>query len=264
MIAAESKLIIYSPPTLISLKNIKKVVLSPHYDDFCFSLSGFIKAEEHWHVINIFSQCNHIADRYLKCLTGEINYLKITAIRDQEDIEFFKLFDGSRENLGLKEATLRGSNPFDLKYLNEVIGELSKVLVPRLNQISAKESSVIDLYCPMGIGGHIDHLATLLCIRNSLIDLSKSFNFYIYEDLPYASNPTMRQKGLSNFSANFHDSIQFLNRVNLLNDSEKFLKSKFISIYRSQHESEPSFDRFSIAHNGHNARFESVWSLINI
>ena len=115
----------------------------------------------------------------------------------------------------------------------------------------------------MGVGGHIDHLATLLCIRNSLTHLSKAFNIYFYEDLPYASNLIIRQIGLSRFLAYFDHKIKFLNKRNILNEILQAEKNKLISIYESQHEGGSYCEKFSITHNDKNNRYESIWSLVS-
>lgn len=158
------------------------ILLSPHLDDVAFSMSGFlyylIQKKYNVYLINIFNNSNY-------CLPG----FKTDCVNKQREIEdhkFAKQFNLNKINFNLDDSSI-------LKHT-----ELSETLcVP--NDIRRKKVHALlfeffnitkpcKIFCPIAIGGHIDHrMVKEICLE---IGYRSFQNIFFYEDLPYACNYT--------------------------------------------------------------------------
>ena len=216
------------------MKISNKVFLSPHFDDLAFSLSGHLLDWREGFLVNIFSVCNRVTSKYKSQNPMHYDVTSVSKIRDAEDILFCNQFYLNRFNLEMSEATVRGEHHFNLNGLEPLKNELSNILIPFLLQlVEADQQAKLALYCPMGIGGHIDHLATLQVVIGNYQVLRQFFDIYFYEEFPYASSKLIRKTGLINFYSCF-ENAQYRNFVKQLNTAEVEAKIDLISIYQSQ------------------------------
>lgn len=223
------------------------IFLSPHRDDACFSLSATIARLGGGHLVNIFTKSQYVAHPSLANHIPPLTAEQISHIRRREDQVFCKLTNLHIYDLGLDEATLRGL-PWNLDINNDYSDEhiqQSKIvyahLVPLLSRISDQcGDQQITLYCPMAIGFHRDHVATLVATRMIFEDhFSTNLRFAFYEDLPYASWAGEREKGINFFTSIFTEPQ--LRKYYLPLDSKQInLKRQFVNVYASQHDGLPN------------------------
>jgi LmbE family N-acetylglucosaminyl deacetylase len=162
----------------------KIYILSPHIDDAAFGLALTI------------SKCanNNIPVTIINCFTvtkwtaiavenKEIN--AVSLLRKTEDAEFYKTIGNiTIINLDLIDAPLRNGyifqqQPFQQNEI-ELIDELEKLIEKYVDGL---------LFCPLGIGNHIDHA---IC-RAAVLKLYKKIKVLFYEDLPYARRISAEQ-----------------------------------------------------------------------
>ena len=186
-------------------------LLSPHFDDICFSLASFSYRLKRGKIFTLFSWSANIVNEKIKFIVGAHN-LKggteafdysvglVSRLRLTEEKDFCRdiAFDLA---LGcFVDAPLRGRHPFkdsiqnaleDTKIFSEKIRAiLESIAHPKSNQAKPL------LLCPIGIGNHIDHLIVLNVIVQNLDPIRAKFRVGFYEDLPYASKSQNRQVGI--------------------------------------------------------------------
>jgi LmbE family N-acetylglucosaminyl deacetylase len=170
------------------------VVLSPHRDDACLSLGGLIKAIGHGVVINLFTRSLTIA----QAPVSEVSEEMVERIREEEDRKFIEHCNLERHEFRLPEPPLEGRYEFDASYIETDVERLTPPLISKLTQIGelqAREKAI--LFCPCGIGGHVNHLATLETVLRNSGALARSYELMFYEDLPYASRARRRWAGIA-------------------------------------------------------------------
>ena len=120
----------------------------------------------------------------------------------------------NRHDLKLEEPRLIGYQAFDLINLEAAVARTSEQLIPFLIDFlpSGGYSREVNLYCPAGIGGHRDHLSTLLAVRGAFDKLRSRSAIHLYEDLHYASVPQARETGTKTCSADISRRRSVLNR----------------------------------------------------
>lgn len=209
------------------------VYLSPHHDDICYSLGALVNQLQRGHLINIFTVSNYLANQ---------NYTKngeATLIRQAEDLEFVTKCDLTCRDLQLADAGITHGNSFDLRDLEIDLDALQHTLIDYLQQLG---SSII--FCPMGIGGHRNHISTTQSILKNQKDLTQH-TFYYYVDMPYAARADIKDKGLSNFKNLAKDQgydIVEPAYSNIITDSQS--KLDLIKLYASQYNRLPSIKDF--------------------
>lgn len=160
-------------------------ILSPHIDDAAFSLaltiSQLVACGLPVTIINCFTISRFTA------VVGPKDRETVTWLRKSEDQAFNELLNLQLRliNLDLYDAPLRNnyiwsSQPFDP-------AEISLV-----HRVSSELNRIVDglLFCPLGIGDHIDHL---IC-KEAVLQMDPPVRALFYEDLPYASRITNEQK----------------------------------------------------------------------
>lgn len=239
------------------------IFLSPHHDDVCFSLAITTMALGGGHIINIFSQSDNVAGPTRELMGEERNQSSVSALRAQEDVQFCKIVNLVRHDLGLLDSPLRGDDPFDASNVDDQAIVVESALEPLLRKLIADSeigAESVNLFCPMGIGGHRDHLATLKAVTRLQAKLPFGFKFRFYEDLFYASDYSTRQKGLERFAA-MNANKQFYKIPLRLTPADLDKKMQMTNLYKSQHESMQPASVFIPAdiclHGPHEAIWES-------
>ena len=229
------------------MNNAPKIyILSPHIDDAAFGLALTI------------SKCanNNIPVTIINCFTVTkwtaiaVDNKEISAVsllRKNEDAAFYKTIGNiTIINLDLTDAPLRNGyifqqQPFQQNEI-ELIDELTTLLEKYVDGL---------LFCPLGIGNHIDHA---IC-RAAVLKLYKKINVLFYEDLPYARRISAQQ-----IESHIKQLEQELD-VQLTNHTDGFLNCKIdkeqaIRLYKSQMNEEIASE--IIAHLNH-LKGERVW-----
>ncbi len=212
-------------PFLTISKPLKIYILSPHIDDAAFGLGLTISkcADKQIPVtiINCFTVTKWTA---VSVETKEVN--AVSRLRKNEDEAFYKAFNGKINiiNLDLLDAPLRNgyifqNQPFQQNEL-ELIEELKKLLQLHVDGL---------LFCPLGIGNHIDHA---ICLE-AVAQLYKNLNVLFYEDLPYACRITTTELTTHIKDAEERLQVEFINYTEGLRNC-KIDKEQAICIYKSQ------------------------------
>jgi LmbE family N-acetylglucosaminyl deacetylase len=164
------------------------LLLSPHSDDIAYSLCGRLLADgirlEACVMVTVFSisQFAPYANPPLADTAA------ITAFRADEDWAFARAVGLQRIELGLCEAPIRdGITNVDDLFTRECLGHpyLGTLITKLRPVLTAADWS--EIYLPLGLGGHIDHLMLKEAVLHSGI---KAQRVRFYEDLPYAGEMT--------------------------------------------------------------------------
>jgi LmbE family N-acetylglucosaminyl deacetylase len=153
-------------------------ILSPHIDDAAYSLALTISkcamSKMEITIINCFTVTNW-ALRFVSK-----NVKEISDLRKKEDVEFYNNYNVPVRivNLDLLDAPLRNGFIFQEKSFEETEWKM----VEYLKNYLEKNCDGI-LFCPLGIGDHIDHA---ICLE-TVVQLYKKMDVLFFEDLPYAS-----------------------------------------------------------------------------
>lgn len=183
--------------------------ISPHLDDVALSCPKAISALNRQgfaiKTVTIFSQSTH------PHVAGRRAWEKVSYDdRKREDLAASKLLNAQAIHLDFLDAPYREEklNSFnklistDPKLYPEVIANVTKRLETLVN-----EHAPLKIFCPLGIGWHIDHLITFEAIQKLRESLKgkKEIEFYFYEDRPYAfisGSYRLRLAEIGTFSAN--------------------------------------------------------------
>jgi len=157
------------------------VVLSPHFDDACFSLGSFLASIGHGTVVNIFTQGLHLNDVKTK---AQFSQKLIYAIRDYEDEAFCRRCGLARDDLGCEEPVLRGRRPADLDGVHDDLSQITGPVLRALGKLSGGRRGY--LFVPLGIGPHVNHRATTECVLRHMASIGRHYDVMFYEDQPYA------------------------------------------------------------------------------
>lgn len=213
------------------------IILSPHFDDACFSLGGFLKAVGQGILINIFTRGTHLARRDLARVGLPPDGVHF--IRDSEDREFARVCGLRRYDLECEEPHLRGRRPSEVEAgLPDDIRQLEEKLLPLLLAPGEETRARPALFAPLGIGAHVNHRAIAEIVMRHRAQLGAIFDLHFYEDLPYASNPFHRLAAI----ARLRRRVGPVRRQSF--ETQWGEKRELIGIYHSQHWQTPSFARF--------------------
>lgn len=214
-------------------------------------------------MVNLFTRSSYVAVRGMM-LPAEprARVQVISRLRDQEDQLFADAARLARHNLGLWEPPLMGRRPFDLADLGVEVAALSNRLMPCILSMlpDNRDARKTHLYCPMGIGGHRNHISTLLAIRHAYDVIRDRCTLFLYEDLHYASVRRARQDGVQRARQIF--ARQILSPMILpINSNGTKRKMQFISIYASQHAAPPREADYTPASGIDGGPHEIVWKV---
>jgi hypothetical protein len=235
--------------------------LSPHHDDVCFSI-GHIARQQGGDLINLFTRSEY-AVAPIPLPTERLARIEaVSRIRRDEDVRYCQACGLSRHDLQLSEPSLFGIGSRDSRDLEDEIASLSTRLLAFLEKrLSAvNDSGAIALYCPMGIGGHRNHLSTLMTIRKNIDLIQRTCTVFLYEDLHYASDPAIRKAGIKRAKTIFKG--RRLNRfVTRLPWAAVQQKMEDVGIYLSQHLHPPEITKYIPASNVAPVVHESIWKV---
>ncbi len=238
-----------------------QVYLSPHHDDVCFSI-GWLAGQFGGELVNLFTLSAYVAVDMDLPADGVARVEVVSLLRRLEDQRFAQAAGLAPHDLRLRDAPLTGHAPFDLTGLDLEVAGLSASLMPYLLAMLPGDGDpgAASLYCPMGIGGHRDHLSTLLAVRRDYDALRHRCTLFLYEDLHYASVPAARDAGLRR-AAQIFTGTQ-LSRILLpLRPHEAERKLHWIGLYASQHARAPRLADYTPASGIASGPHEIVWQV---
>jgi LmbE family N-acetylglucosaminyl deacetylase len=216
------------------------VYLSPHPDDVCFSLGMLAARRNTGALLTIFSTSRFVAEA-APLPTDPASELRwVTALRQAEDRQFAGATGLRLIDLGLLDAPLRGRDPFDDSHVTEDASLIERPLLEAIELATVGRPAGFRpwLFCPMGIGGHADHLAVLAAVLGNLQQLDRVHRIAFYEDLPYASKLWLRLTGIARFNCAWRGPE--LKRCSLYLGPDTERKLALIRIYESQFRRLPS------------------------
>lgn len=202
---------------------MKFIFVSPHFDDICFSLDGFINKIKNFdkEIINVFTRSSYI--RRMKLICSDQNFKEdiVSKIRDNEDNNYLNQYNFlNKRNLDFKDC---GNFDKDKKE------KLKSIL---MESITNTEEPI--LVFPMGVGLHHDHVKVFETCCELIEENKYKFDYIIYEDLPYShvkKDRKNRVKQLDEFikKHNLFYHKNYLNRTDIKN------KCNSIMFYETQH-----------------------------
>lgn len=239
--------------------------LSPHFDDICFSLGSLVSCSGEGKLINFFTNSFNLAKGGYCGLGPKLSKpeltSKVTNVRRSEDLKFARRVGLQQFVAGFDDAPVRGRHPFE----NSIVNSTDDGILLNDKVMSVISAAGQDrpqdmrpwFYCPMGIGGHVDHLTILRIVLRNFDLLNGMYRIAFYEDLHYASNSAVREAGVSCFRS-LAGSVT-LKRTAYPIDDEGF-KTGLVGFYESQLKSKPKICDFTPALNFSSAPHEAIWT----
>lgn len=172
--------------------------LAPHFDDICFSLGAYVRRRRRGILLTLFSISRYVARPDELQIKASERTAAISALRLAEDLAFARQVGLRQLTAGLDEAPVRGREPFDTDKAAADAILLDRQVIDAIFAAAPERAAGPRpwLYCPMGIGGHVDHVAVLTIVLKHYEALRASYRIAFYEDLHYASAWTLRVAGL--------------------------------------------------------------------
>lgn len=229
------------------------IYLSPHYDDIAFSLGAWVAARPGGRLVNLFTRSGYVAGTPTDHWPDAATIGRVGLLRRDEDTAFSQRYQLDRIDLGLDEPPVRRRTPWDLGGLADDIEQARAPLAALLTALP----SGARIYCPAGIGGHVNHLAVRAVVVELLPELfGRSVLFY--EDLPYAASSRARRRGIADLRAALKGK-----RLRRETWASSLRKLESVNCYPSQlAESAASLRRFSPRALWPIGRHEAVWRLL--
>jgi hypothetical protein len=246
-----------TPALIADFRSKPLVVLSPHFDDACFSLGCFLAAVGQGTLINIFTRSIHIpGHRATGGITIDPEYGH--KVRDAEDLEFARRCGLERRDLRAEEPPVLGRHFRDPSGLAYDVEQISQTLIATLDDIASGWGAGVrgQLFAPLGIGIHVNHMAVSKVVADNQKRLGVSYDLFFYEDIPYAHNPLRRRDGLVRARADLNLGLQ--TRYVLAVPWRE--KKALINLYPSQLNSQPFFAKYRPATLTPLAVYEAFWA----
>jgi LmbE family N-acetylglucosaminyl deacetylase len=234
------------------------IYLQPHSDDICFSLGVFAYKRHSGTLLTVFPISNYIL---LEPGAPTPSKEWITKTRMAEDAAFAKACGLENRLLELEGASELGQQPFNSRWVRENLQRIKSPLLDVLLKTSiAGGSSTVRpwLFCPCGIGGHIDHVAIRTLINQNFDQLSQRYRIGFYEDLHYASSAAARSVGINNLWQEARGRDLKRHVLALGDDAPK--KLALLQIYKSQFLTIPSIEQYTPAVERVDPPHEAIWS----
>lgn len=172
----------------------KILVLSPHLDDAVLSCGDYILDwKKQGHEVTVITIFTKFQDKYISKSArdslkagGFMNAKECERIRKEEDRNAMKLLDVPYQHLDFIDGWFRVLNNKPL-YKDQTLfsGKISSSDTQIIDSLGKKLSKYIDfdqVYIPLGIGKHVDHVIT----KNVASEIFNKETIRYYCDQPYA------------------------------------------------------------------------------
>lgn len=230
------------------------IYLSPHYDDIAFSLGARVAEQPGGRLINLFTRSGYVAGTPVDHWPDAQTIDRVMVLRRAEDTTFSERYRLERLDLGLDEPPVRRRSPWDLGGLQDDIAQARAPLAGLLGALPPGAR----VFCPAGIGGHVNHLAVRALVIELLPRLAGRVEVLFYEDLPYAASSRTRRRGIVDLRAALQGRV--LRRQTWAASPAKL---DALNCYPSQLAEPPtSLRRFSPRTLWPIGRHEAVWRVI--
>jgi LmbE family N-acetylglucosaminyl deacetylase len=227
------------------------VVLSPHFDDACFSVGGLLQAVGGGELVNVFNRSTYLA-RPVAGLSAP-SEAQVQALREAEDVAFATRCGLQRTALGGAEPGFHGRRPGDLAAVEHDIAAMQDAVIAALLARAPATGPRAYLLAPMAVGRHVNHHAVHAIVARQRDTLSPHFHLCFYEDLPYANDPLQRSARLRAFASAWPGWQRQVYRPGWPR------KRELIALYPTQLKREPARWKFRPASVWPWAVHEAVW-----
>jgi LmbE family N-acetylglucosaminyl deacetylase len=234
------------------------VYIQPHSDDICFSLGGFAHSRQTGCLLTVFPISGYVP---VPAGVARPSADWVTRTRIAEDRAFAQACGLRLRMLRMPCASLLGYGPFDLGRVDENLGRVETALVQAALALAVAPGGRQRpwLFCPSGIGGHVDHVTIRMAVTRNYGPLAHRYRIGFYEDLHYASNGESRRSGIDALLQAMPDRA--LHRLSFPLGAAEATKLALIRHYRSQFLHLPSaIGRFTPALEAPAAPHEAVWT----
>jgi LmbE family N-acetylglucosaminyl deacetylase len=234
------------------------IYLQPHSDDICFSLGALACRRHRGTLLTVFPIAIYVA---LPPGAQAPSTEWVTKTRLAEDRAFAQACGLDNRMLELPGASGLGQPNFGHAWLAENIERVRAPLLEVLTAARLGEASRVRpwLFCPSGIGGHVDHVAVRQVVIQDYARLAQCYRIGFYEDLHYASSAAARSIGINNLLHALPGRTLHRHVFPLGDDAAN--KLALIHLYRSQFLAPPrSIDEFTPAVAPPAPPHEAVWS----
>ncbi|TPM41928.1 hypothetical protein [Mesorhizobium sp. B2-3-4] len=190
-------------PADLAETSAQDLYLAPHFDDICFSLGAFVHRRRQGMLLTLFSRSAYVARPRTIAAEGDERIAVISNLRQREDLTFAREAGLTSRFGGLDEAPLRGRGPFEAARADEDARLLGDAVIDAIFAARPEEPGGRRpwLFCPMAIGGHLDHLVVLKTVLRHHEALRTRWRIAFYEDLHYAAAWRARADGLLRFQS---------------------------------------------------------------
>ena len=243
------------------------IYVQPHSDDICFSLGAFAYRRRCGILLTVFPISAYMPNpqaamypaRPLETNRSSADW--ITDTRMNEDKAFAEACHLETDFLAMPCASVIGHEPFDLTWADRNHQRITSPLLKSLLTAAAGRPTAMRpwLFCPSGIGGHVDHVAIRTVVIQNYKLLSIYYRIGFYEDLHYASDADARAAGIRILQSELH--CKPLHRYAFPLAEHAAEKLSLIGIYSSQFLGTPmSIGQFTPAADMPNLPHEAIWS----
>ncbi len=234
-----------------------RVYLSPHHDDIVLSLGNFVRTHPGGLMINLFSRSNFLSTLPMRYDASDEEIVRVTNIRAAEDTAFAEAVGLERIDLGRDEPPVRGRHPMGEGHVEEDVAQLQGLL-ELLREKAAKLPAPRLLFCPIGIGVHSNHLATLHYVLRNRVAIEADYTVVFYEDLPYATRHRARAKGLTDLMR-LQRPRRPIRLEGPVDSAQMAEKLKLVGLYKTQLEVVPKDRQLTPRARRPKGPHEAVW-----
>ena len=167
------------------------VVVSPHFDDACFSVGGLLHAVGSGSLINVFNRSTYLA-RPPAGMGEPCTEDAVAQLRNAEDQAFAERCGLRRTALGGAEPGFHGRRPNAIEFVEQDIAQMQAPLLDALRAHMRPGQPRQFLLAPLAVGRHVNHHAVHAMVVRCREELGRHFHLCFYEDLPYANDPLQR------------------------------------------------------------------------
>ena len=176
------------------------VVVSPHFDDACFSVGGLLRTVGTGDLINVFNRSIYLA-RPAAEAAHPVTEEEVAQVRGAEDQAFAERCGLRRTALGGAEPGFSGRRPNAIEFVEQDIAAMQAPLMTSLRAHAPAKGQRGFLLAPMAVGRHVNHHAVHAIVARHRQELQQHFHLCFYEDLPYAHDPLQRVARVRAFAA---------------------------------------------------------------
>ena len=232
--------------------------LAPHSDDIAFSLGALAHRRRAGTLLTILPRTG-----YVPTLPGQARppVEQVTRMRMAEDARFAAASDLGLRFLDLACASALGHRSRDLGWVEQNTARIEPALMQALSGRGVRDAAGRRpwLFCPSGIGGHVDHVAIRLVVTRHRDVLGADFRLGFYEDLHYASDPAARWAGIAALMREWPGLPLRRHALPLRDGAAR--KLALIRLYESQLPEPPhSIGRFTPAAESTPEPHEAIWT----